>query len=177
MGLFGGTAWAGGNGAQAGTQHVHGDATGIAEVDFNPNSANGPGVPLPAGCWLKDTQAIVSTDGNAIMHFIGNKTGDWFTTTYTGGGAVYPLKLDPSGNPIQDPNTGNNEVVTSGGPLATGHLTTWFGQEDNNQNGVMHATVSFHGTENGTAVNLNGHFQFATNANGQITGMVANVTC
>ncbi len=178
MGLLGGTAWAAGNGAQTSTQHLHGDATGLVELDLNPADAPA-GLAPPVGCWFTTTEGIVSTDGNAIMHNTTNKAGDfWFTTTYTGGGAVYPLVLDSNGNPIQDPVSGNNEVDTSAAPLATGHLTTWFGQEDNNKNGVLHATVSFHGTEtNGTAVNLNAHFQLGSNAHGQPTATVGSVTC
>jgi hypothetical protein len=50
--------------------------------------------------------------------------------------------------------------------------------EDNNKNGVQHATASFHGTDaSGSAVNLNGHFQFAMNASGQPTAIVGTVTC
>jgi hypothetical protein len=182
--LLGGTAWAGGNGAQTGTQHVHGDASGLVEIDFNPNSPNTPpGLSLPAGCWLTSTEAIVSTDGNAIMHSTFNKNGGWFTTTYTGGAAVYPLVLDSQGNPIQDEN-GNNEVNTSAAPLATGHLTTWFGDENNGaKNGnvkvdVEHATASFHGTDSsGNTVNLNAHFHIGTNQYGQPTATVTSATC
>jgi hypothetical protein len=181
VGLLGGTAWAGGNGAQGFTQHVHGVATGLVEIDFNPNT----GAPaLPAGCWLSPTEGIVSTDGNGIMHGIGNKNGGWFTTTYTGGAAVYPLVLDANGSPVQDHSTGNNEVDTSAGPLATGHLTTWFGDENNGaKNGtvkvdVEHATASFHGTDSsGNAVNLNAHFHIGTNQYGQPTATVEAATC
>jgi hypothetical protein len=175
VGLLGGAAWA--TPGQTDTQHIHGDATGLVEVDFNPNSQNAVPVTLPSTCWLSPDDGIVSTDGNAIQHSTFNKTGGWFTTTYTGGAAVYPLVLN-NGVPVQDPNTGNNEVDTTNGPLATGHLTTWFGNEDNNKNGVTHATASFHGTlADGTAVNLNGHFQVATNANGVFTVVGGGVTC
>ena len=179
--LLGGSAWAAGNGATTQTTHLHGtDAAGIEELDFNPVDAP-PGISLPHGCWLNINEGIVSTSGNDIMHSTVSKDQDefWFTTTYTGDAAVYPLVLDTkTGLPVQDPNTGNNEVDMSGAPIATGHLTTWFGQEGNNQNGVMHGTVSFHGTDaNGNTVNVNGHVQYATNANGQATATVANVSC
>lgn len=181
VGLLGGTAWAGGNGAQSFTQHAHGsDAAGLDVVDFNPNSPNTPpGVAAPPGCWLPATYALVSTDGNAVAHGTGNKTGFWFTSTYTGDAAAYPLVLDQNGNPIPDPNNqGNDEVDTTAAPIATGHLTTWFGNEDNNKNGVFHATVTFHGTDSsGNPANISGHFQFAMNAKGQPTAMVATVNC
>lgn len=183
LGGFGGIAWAGGNGAQTFTQHVHGsDVAGMLVVDFNPNSPNngGPGRPtLPDGCWMTQDDALVSTVGNAVLHGIGNKTGFWFTSTYTGQADVWPLVLDSNGNPVDDGTGNNNDAVdTSGSPLATGHMTLWFGQEDNNKNGVIHATVSFNGVDaNGTPVSLTGHFQFATNANGDITAATGSISC
>jgi hypothetical protein len=179
LGTFvsGATAWAGGNGAETQTFHVHGtSAFGIDELDLNPTGAP-PGVSVPANCWLGQDNGIISTDGNGVFHMIGNKTGFWFTSTYTGEAAVYPLVLD-NGVPVSDPNTGNNEVDTSQPPLATGHLTQWFGNEDNNKNGVEHATVTFKGTDSsGNPVNLDGHFQFAMNANGEPTATVGSITC
>lgn len=83
-----------------------------------------------------------------------------------------------NGLPVADPTTGNNLVDTTAPPAATGHLTQWFGSEDNNKNGVQHATVHFDGTDAaGDPVSLDGHFQFALNANGQPTAMVASITC
>jgi hypothetical protein len=163
------------------TQHAHGtDAAGIVELDLNPADAP-PGVTPPPGCWLGTTNGIVSTDGNAIQHQTINKTGGWFTTTYAGDAAVYPLAM-----PIQtDPNTGDTLVDTSGGPIATGHLTTWFGDENNSVDpttgipkvDVEHATVSFHGTlTDGTPVSLNAHFQFAMHS-GVPQVMNATVSC
>lgn len=181
LGSIGGTAWAGGNGAETFTQHAHGtDSAGLVVVDFNPNSQNTPpGITVPSGCWLPDTYALVSTDGNAVAHGTGNKTGFWFTSTYTGDAAVLPLVLDSNGNPVPDPNNqGNDEVDMNATPIATGHMTTWFGTEDNNKNGVLHATVTFHGNDtSGNPADISGHFQFATNANGQPTAMVGTVNC
>lgn len=169
-------AFAGGNGSQTQTLHAHGaDAYDLTVADFLPSNGSPS---LPAGCWLPSTDAIMSTFGNAIMHSTVNKANDfWFTTTYTGDAAVYPIVFASPGVPQVDQN--NNDVLdTSGTPLATGHLTTWFGQEDNKQNGVMHATLSFKGVEaDGTAVSLTGHFQFATNANGTPTASVINISC
>jgi hypothetical protein len=164
-------AFAGGNGSITQTQHVHGAGTaGLVVLDFLPQDAP----PLPAGCWANPNIAIVSTDGNVVQHSTTNKAQDfWFTSTFTGDAAVYPLV-----QPVQYDSNGNVLVNTSGPALYTGHLTTWFGQEDNNQNSVFHATASFHGADAaGNAVNLNGHMQYATNASGQATAQVARATC
>lgn len=183
LGGLGGVAWAGGNGAQTFTQHVHGsDAAGLVVLDFNPNSPNngGPGGPtVPDGCWMTQDDALVSTIGNAIQHGIGNKTGFWFTTTYTGQADVWPLVL-VNGVPVDDGTGNNNDAVdtSSGTPIATGHLTVWFGQEDNNKNGVTHATVSFNGVDaNSNPVSLTAHFQIATNASGDVTAMTGSISC
>lgn len=177
---FGGTAWAGGNGAQSQTYNAHGAAAyGLDEIDLNPNSASPPppGISLPVGCWLTQDEGIISTDGNVIFHQIGNKTGWWFTTTYAGQAAVYPL-VEVNGVPVVDPNTGNDEVDNSAAPLATGHLTQWFGSEDNNKSQVIHATVHFDGTDvSGNPVSLFGHFQLTFNAAGQPTATSATFTC
>ncbi len=163
-------AYAGGNGSMTQTDHVHGAAADLVVIDFLPQDAP----PLPAGCWATPDVAIVSTSGNAIQHVTVNKAGDfWFTSTFTGDAAVYPVV-----QPVQFDQNDNVVVDTSGAPLYSGHLTTWFGEEDNKQNGVTHATVSFHGSAaDGTSVNLNGHIQYATNANGDPTAQAAQVTC
>lgn len=176
--LGGGAAFAGGNGSQTQTMHAHGtDAYDISVVDFNPADSP-PGVSLPADCWLPDTYAFMSTNGNAVFHTTTNRADDfWLTTTYTGDAVALPLVFNPDGSIATDENQ-NDLVDTSASPLATGHLTVWFGVEDNHRNGVQHATVSFHGTEaNGTAVTLTGHFQFATNANGDPTAITGSVSC
>lgn len=164
-------ALAAGNGSITQTQHAQGAGTaGLVVLDFLPQDAP----PLPTGCWANPNIAIVSTDGNAVQHSTVNKAQDfWFTSTFTGNAAVYPVV-----QPVQQDSNGNVLVDTSGPALYTGHLTTWFGQEDNQQNSVFHATVSFHGADAaGNAVNLNGHLQYATNANGQPTAQVAQATC
>lgn len=169
-------ALAGGNGSQTQTLHAHGgDAYDLLVADFLPiNGAPG----LPDGCWLPTTDAIMSTFGNAILHSTVNKADDfWFTSTYTGDAAVYPIVFASPGVPEVDQND-NDVLDTSGAPLATGHLTTWFGISDNNQNGVQHATLTFKGTEaDGTAVGITGHFQVATNANGDVTATPASISC
>jgi hypothetical protein len=163
-------AYAGGNGSTTNTQHIHGPAWDQVVLDFLPQDAP----PLPNGCWANPSIAIMSTGGNAIQHTTVNKAGDfWFTTTFTGDAAVYPVA-----QPVSFDSNDNVVLDTSGPALYTGHLTTWFGQEDNNQNGVTHATVSFHGTDAaGNPVNLNGRIHYSTNANGQTTAVVDSATC
>jgi len=162
-------AFAGGNGSTSQTEHAHGtQADGLVVLDFLP--ADSP--PLPDNCWANPNIAIVSTDGNAVEHFTVNKAGDfWFTSTYAGDAAVYPVaEVDSHGNVIPD---------TSGDPLYVGHLTTWFGENDNNKNGNFTATASFHGTStsDGQAVNLNGSMHMAFNANGDPVVTDARATC
>lgn len=170
-------ALAGGNGSQGQTINLHGGEVYDQVVsDLLPQ----PGAPtVPGGCWFPgDADAFMSTYGNAVQHFTANKAQDfWFTSTYTGDAAVYPIVFVALGVPAQDENQ-NDVLDTSGSPLATGHLTIWFGQSDNNQNGVQHATLTFRGSEaDGTPVELQGHFQFAVNANGQPTGVTGAISC
>jgi hypothetical protein len=172
--VIAGPAGAGGNGATSQTGHARGTQTeGLVVLDFVPGNG---APPLPAGCWANPLLAIVSTDGHAVFHDTTNRAGDdWFTTTYAGGGAVYPVPQPPTFD-----SDGNVVVDTTNGPLYAGHLTTWFGQEDNHKNGVFHATVSFHGTsvaDPTQAVSLNAHVQFATNANGTPTAQTAAAIC
>ena len=169
-------AFAGGNGSQGQTLHAHGAAAyDLLVADFLP--ANGS-PSLPDGCWMPSTDALMSTFGNAILHSTANKADDfWFTSTYTGDAAVYPIVFIAPGVPLTDEND-NDVLDTSGQPLATGHLTTWFGISDNKQNEVDHATLTFTGTDvNGNAVSISGHFQLATNANGDVTATPTNISC
>src|SRR5215469_14553200 len=152
---------------QAQTLHAHGtDAFDQVVIDFLPIDSP-PGISLPNGCWFPgNTSAFVSTDGNLILHEIGNKNGGWFTSTYTGDAAVYPIVFASPGIPKLDSN-GNDVVDTSATPAATGHLTIWDGDESNKQNEVSHATLTFKGTDSsGNPVSMTAHFQFATNAAG-----------
>jgi hypothetical protein len=175
LGSLVGPAWAGGNGSSTQTQHAHGtDAAGLVVIDFLPQDVPAP---LPATCWVNANEALVSTDGNAIQHTTVNKAQDfWFTTTYTGGAAVYPIMLNPDGTPYLDPATQSVVPDMSKAPLGTGHLTTWFGQEDNKANGVDHATLSFEGAlASGQAVSLHGELHSGTSASGnqQLHGSVS----
>jgi hypothetical protein len=142
-------------------------------VDFNPSDSP----PLPDGCWASPDLLIVSTTGNAIEHDTVNKAGDfWFTSTYTGGGAVY-LATDVT----YDRNSDAPASISPGAqPMYVGHLTTWFGQNDNNKNSNSSVTASFHGTSTADpnqTVNLNGGMHYTMNAKGQLTVTDARATC
>ena len=119
-----------------------------------------------------------------MFHQTGNKTGFWFTTTFTGTGEVLPIKFTTTtptkplpANPTT-PTTTSNAVTTSATPAASGQFRVWFGSEDNKQNAVLHATISFKGTTAaGKPVSLNGHFDVTTNANGKVTATPAGISC
>lgn len=162
---------------QAQTFNLHGAAANDQlVVDFLPIDSP-PGVSLPGGCWMPTTDALMSVSGNLIFHQNFNKTGGWFTATFTGDAAVYPIVFASPGVPELDSN-GNDVVDTSETPAATGHLTLWDGSADNNKNGVEHATLTFMGTDSsGNAVSLSGHFQFTVNANGTPTATLGSLTC
>jgi hypothetical protein len=163
--------------AQTQTFNLHGsEAYDQSVIDFLPIDAP-PGISLPSTCWFPSNDAFMSVSGNMILHETTNKTGDWFTTTFTGVAAVYPIVFASPGVPQLDEN-GDDVLDTSGTPAATGHMTIWDGGADNNKNGVHHATLHFNGTDSsGNPVSMFGHFQFATNAAGTPTSMIASLSC
>jgi hypothetical protein len=180
--LSGGSAWASGSGSPTktttDTEHVHGAAAyDMSVIDFNPLDSP-PEVSLPADCWLPDTYALMSTNGNGVFHTTTNKAQDfWLTTTYTGDAVALPLVFNPDGSIAVD-NNQNDVVDQTATPLASGHLTVWFGAADNKQDGVQHATVGFNGTEaDGTPVNLHGHFQFVMDSLGNPKLINGSVSC
>ncbi|HET6964666.1 MAG TPA: hypothetical protein VFH58_07810 [Acidimicrobiales bacterium] len=165
-------AFAGGNGATTEGQHLSGSATeGLVVLDFNPQDSP----TLPAGCWADPSMVVYSTSGNAVEHDTVSKDGDewWFTTTYTGDAAVYPadeVNISPDQNP--------SSLKPGATPLYVGHMTTWFGMNQNNRNANSTATASFHGTSpSGQNVNLNGSMHYTTNANGATTVVDQRATC
>jgi len=91
---------------------------------------------------INDFTAIDAT-GNGVSHQTINGKGDgWFTSTFTGDATVtfYPEgTVDDQGNVTAVSGTPDMQV--------TGHLTQWDGGSFNNQNGVIHGTVNFKGTE------------------------------
>ena len=104
---------------------------------------------IPIGCG-GPTLTYTAT-GNSVQHINVNGAGDfWITTTFEGTG-----------------------TLTTGGQTYTGHLIDWFGLEDNNQNGVVHATFNFVGD----GLTVHGAFDTTTNANGTVTADHFNVSC
>ncbi len=95
----------------------------------------------PTGCTSGD---FIVTVGNAVQHLTVNNAGDsWFTETVTG------------------------SFVTTDGSGYSGHVTAWFGQEMNAQNGVTHFTANAQGTlGDGTPLQVHQEGQFAVNAQG-----------
>ncbi len=74
-----------------------------------------------------NSPATVYITYNGVLHFTVNKAGDfWGTGTQTG--TVVAVPLDSSL------------------PTYTGHFTTWFGENDNLQNGTQTSTFSVHAT-------------------------------
>lgn len=175
-------AWAGGNGATTFTFHVHG-TTAFGEFPAITFLPGGTGPALPTGCWLTGAhEVIVPTDGNGVFHGTANKTGFWFTATYTGAASVFPIVYTGTTpvfvtNPTT-PTTTSVAYTAGTPPLATGRLTVWFGGADNLKNGVSHATITFTGTAaTGMAVGVSGHFDVTVNANGVTTAMPVGLTC
>ncbi len=104
---------------------------------------------VPIGCG-GPTLTYAAT-GNLVTHITVNGAGDsWFTTTFEGTG-----------------------TLTTGGKTFAGHLMDWFGNEDNNKNGVVHATFNFVGD----GLTVHGAFDITTNANGIVTVDRLTVSC
>jgi hypothetical protein len=109
-----------------------------------------PGVVIdigPAGCIAGD----LSISGNGVLHTTVNNAGDsWTTGTLEG-------------------------AVTDAAAGYSGHGTTWFGLEQNNQNFVAHFTANTRGTlTDGTPISIHQQGQFTIN--GQGVPVVNNVT-
>jgi hypothetical protein len=159
------SASAGGNGSFTQTQNVHGtDVQQIGVLGITPPPD------LPATCPVSLPLAFLPITGNAIQHLTVNGAGDgWFTTTFEGQAQLF------EGTVIDD----QGDVAAVGPLLYTGHLTTWFGAEDNNKNGVFHATLSFQGTsaDGSQQLHLHAQFDITMNANGTITATPTNVSC
>ena len=104
---------------------------------------------IPIGCG-GPTLTYTAT-GNLVQHITVNGAGDfWVTATFEGTG-----------------------TLTTGGHTYPGHLIDWFGQEENNKNGVIHATFNFVGD----GLTVHGAFDTTTNANGTVTADHFNVSC
>lgn len=98
--------------------------------------------------------ADINATGNGVFHENVSKTGDWFTTTFTGTATV---AFYPPADAVFDQN--GNLVSLTGTPdmTVTGHLTQWFGGADNNQNALFHGTVNFQGTVVGSGAPIGFH--------------------
>jgi hypothetical protein len=122
---------------------------------------------IPVTCTNAPNGALAfDATGNGIGHFTGNSTGGWFTSTFTGVGTMTFGTL--------------TSVFTPTGPTYQGKITEWFGDENNNQNGVEHATFNFHGTNVAApfdALDLHAAFDVTMNANGTITANHFSVNC
>ena len=103
--------------------------------------------------------SLIDATGNGLQHLTANGTGDWFTTTFAGEGT---LTMIPPGTTYR------------------GHVQTWFGSEDNNQNSVVHATLNFDGAnvaDPSTVLHMHAAFDVTVNANGVPTANNFTVDC
>jgi hypothetical protein len=120
---------------------------------------------IPVSCSPAGNAIAIDSTGNGVLHFTVNNAGDfWATGTFEGNGTV---------------TTGistDGVTLTPTGPVYRGHTVEWFGVEDNNKNGVNHATFNFNGTDTvtGASIGIHAAFQITTNANGVVT--VSNFT-
>ena len=126
----------------------------------------------------------IDATGNGISHQTTNGAGDfWSTSTFTGQATLtmYPVSsLADLGTDAQG-NTTATIVGPSDGTVA-GHFTEWFGISANNQNGVIHGTIHFQGTDaTGASVQVNAVFHAAwlpgTDPNGPPSFYFDTATC
>jgi hypothetical protein len=132
-----------------------------------------PGCPVQTG-----PNAIVSDNGNGVMHGETNKNGDWGGETFEGT-AVFEyvpngFTMDLNGNPIPIP------PVT---PLYSGHLQVW-GGGGNNAGGqsTNGGTWNYQGTAisplaPSATIHIHVNGQTTTNNNGNLTANFRNVSC
>lgn len=124
-------------------------ATTTATLHFHAGEVGDIGA---VGCTPGD---FIVTVGNAVEHQTTNNAGDsWFTATVTG------------------------TFVTSDQSGYTGHVTAWFGVEQNARNVVNHGTVDAQGTlADGTILRVHGEGQFTVNAQGIPVVNMTNLSC
>ena len=100
----------------------------------------------------------VSAIENQVFHGTINSTGSWFTGTVEGQFTFTP---------------DNPSKVTY-----TGHFTTWFGDENNLQNGVSHSTFNVNATgTDGSHLRFHDNAQATMNANGTVTVSFDHASC
>jgi len=92
--------------------------------------------------------SLIDATGNGVQHLTVNGTGDWFTETFAGEGTL---------------------TMVPPGATYRGHVQTWFGSEDNNQNSVVHATLNVDGAnvaDPSQILHFHAAFDVTVNANG-----------
>jgi hypothetical protein len=96
---------------------------------------------------------------NGVIHGTFNANGSWVTGTMTGAFQFVP----------DDPSQ----------PTYTGHFTSWFGDENNRQNGVEHFTFTVHVTgTDGSRLTFHETFHDSVSASGMtVTFDKAQLTC
>jgi hypothetical protein len=128
-----------GNGSATCTVHFHDQTMGPAPV--LPNVCPDGSV-VPGGL-------LTITIKNGIAHITINKAGDEWDTSTSEGTFVF--------------------VADGTGVMYTGHFTEWFGDSNNNQNQVHHATINFVGSSaDGSRISLHIEFHFSTDASGDV---------
>jgi hypothetical protein len=108
--------------------------------------------------WVIDDFVLLAMSGNGVQHITVNKAQDsWFTSTFTGDGTATFYPPSSIGNLVTDEN-GNivsYDIVGPADNTLSGHLTNWFGGEDNNKNVVFLGTIDFSGTDqSGNALSI-----------------------
>lgn len=117
---------------------------------------------IPVTCDGPGAFTSFSGTGNVVTHLTVNNAGDaWFTTTTEG--------------------TVTLQTLWNGSWASwTGHVQEWFGDEDNKQNSVQHATVNFNGvstTDPSKTLTMHGAFTSTINANGVQVVNNFTITC
>src|SRR5262249_47499046 len=102
--------------------------------------------------------ATITITFNDVFHGTINNNGSWFTGTTTGSVVA---------------------TTTVGPPITyTGHFQDWFGDENNLQNDVEHATSNLHLTgSDGSRISSHENAQATMNANGFITVSFDKLSC
>jgi hypothetical protein len=129
----------------------------FTQIDKNVVEVDPPGTGNGNPCSGADgTLTLVYND---IFHGTINTNGSWFTGTLTGRFSFVPV--DPSQ------------------PSYTGHFTSWFGDENNKQNGVEHSTMNIHHAigSDGSTLTFHENMQATMNANGVITVSFDKARC
>ena len=105
-------------------------------------------------------------------------TGEPITGTITYNGVIHTTLTPNGGFHVTGTFTGVFEGVLAGGDNATGHFTTWFGDNFNNKNESHTFTFTVHGTtSDGTKFQWHITAHLSTNANGEVTVNFFKLNC